>query len=185
MKSALILIDIQNDYFPNGAMKLEESEEAGRRAGEILTVFRQKNLPIVHIQHLSLHPGATFFLPGTEGVRFHETVRPLPEETIIEKHYPNSFRETGLLDHLQNLQITRLTIVGMMTHLCVDATVRAAFDCGFACTVLHDACATRSLSFGGRQIPAAQVHGAFMAALGTLYARIMSVEGAVTKWRSE
>jgi nicotinamidase-related amidase len=185
MKTALMLIDIQNDYFPQGAMELEGSLEAGRHAGEVLSHFREKNLSVVHIQHFSVRPGATFFLPDTEGVLFYNAVQPLPGETVIKKYYPNSFRETGLLDHLKKEEITNLMIGGMMTHMCVDATVRAAFDYGFACTVLHDACATRGLVFGDRTIPAAQVHGAFLAALGAVYARILSVKDVAAKLQPE
>ena len=185
MKTALMLIDIQNDYFPQGAMELEGSPEAGRNAGDILSHFREKNLSVVHIQHFSVRPGATFFLPDTEGVLFYNAVQPRPGETVIKKYYPNSFRETGLLDHLKKEKITNLMIGGMMTHMCVDATVRAAFDYGFACTVLQDACATRGLVFGDQTIPAAHVHGAFLAALGAVYARILSVKGAAAKLQPE
>lgn len=184
MKKALLLIDIQNDYFPKGAVELDGSTEAGRLAGAILKHFRDNHLLVVHIQHISIRPGATFFLPDTEGVLFHETVRPLPGETVIQKYYPNSFRETMLLDHLKKKQVGHLTIGGMMTHMCVDATVRAAFDYGFACIVLHDACATRALTFGGQTIPAAHVHGAFLAALGAVYARISGVAETMEKMSS-
>jgi nicotinamidase-related amidase len=184
MKKALLLIDIQNDYFPKGAMELEGSTEAGRRAGAMLKRFRDDNLLVVHIQHISIRPGATFFLPDTEGVLFHETVRLMPGETVIQKYYPNSFRGTMLLDHLKKEQVGHLTIGGMMTHMCVDATVRAAFDHGFACTVLHDACATRALTFGEQTIPAAHVHGAFLAALDAVYARISGVGEVMEKMSS-
>jgi nicotinamidase-related amidase len=185
MKTALLLIDIQNDYFPNGAIELEGSLKAGRLAGEMLQCFRQWNLPVVHIQHLSLRPGASFLLPGTEGACLHDTVGPLPSEIVIQKHFPNSFRETDLLVRLQKEKVTNLTICGMMTHMCVDATVRAAFDYGFSCTVVHDACATRALSFGGLHIPAASVHGAFLAALGSVYARIASAKDAVREMQMD
>ncbi|MDY0092585.1 MAG: cysteine hydrolase family protein [Candidatus Vecturithrix sp.] len=179
MKTALILIDIQNDYFPKGKMELEGSVEASLHAQQVLTFFREQQLPVVHIQHISIRPGATFFLPETEGVKIHSHVQPLIAELVIQKHYPNSFRETGLLEYLQQKQITRLVLCGMMTHMCVEATTRAAFDYGFECLVIHDACATRSLSFQGKMIPAAQVHGAFLAALASTYASVLGVEEAI------
>ncbi len=175
-QTVLLLVDIQNDYFPNGNMELEGSLEASLRAKEVLRFFRNKPLPVVHIQHISLQQTATFFLPDTEGVNIHPNVQPLPEEIVIRKHYPNSFRGTSLLDHLQQEQIRRVVICGMMTHMCVDATTRTAFDYGLECIVLHDACATRSLSFNGQHIPSGQVHGAFLAALDGTYARVKSVE---------
>lgn len=174
MDTALLLIDIQNDYFPGGRMPLEGSLEASERAREILAVFREKDMPVVHIQHVSTRPGATFFLPDTEGVKIHKNVQPLFSEQTVQKHYPNSLRDTSLLEYLKGNQITRLVVGGMMTHMCVDATVRAAFDCGFECTVLHDACATRDLAFENDLVPARHVHGAFLAALGAVYAKVLS-----------
>jgi nicotinamidase-related amidase len=172
MKTALLLIDIQNDYFPGGRMELEGSPEASLRAGELLTLFREKNLPIIHIQHISTRKGASFFLPDTAGVEIHANVHPFPGETVIQKHFPNSFRDTELLPCLGETEVNRLVICGMMTHMCVDATVRAAFDHGFDCVTIHDACATRGLTFNGDEIPAVQVHGAFMAALSGIYAQV-------------
>lgn len=172
MKTALIVIDIQNDYFPGGRMELEGSIEAGLCAQEVLSVFRRKQMPVVHVQHVSTRPGATFFIPETRGVQIHESVRPLPEEKVFEKNFPNSFRDTPLLEHLKGMGVEGLVIAGMMTHMCVDATTRAAFDYGFSCTVLHDACATRSLSFNDAVVPAKHVHAAFLAALGAVYAKV-------------
>ena len=176
MKSALVLIDLQNDYFPGGAMELAGMTQAAANAQKLLAARRQARLPIFHIQHLALGRGATFFRPDTPGVEIHDSVRPLPGEALIQKHYPNAFRDTGLLEALQTAGGGELIIAGAMSHMCVDATTRAAFDYGFFCTVIHDACASRDLVFEGLTIPAAQVHGAFMAALGLRYARVMSLE---------
>jgi len=174
MKTALLLIDIQNDYFPGGRMVVGGSSAASEQAKRVLEAFRERNMPVAHIRHLSARPGATFFLPGTEGIEIHPTVKPLPQEPVIEKYFPNSFRGTSLQEHLKDREIGGLLIAGMMTQMCVDATTRAAFDLGFSCTVLHDACAARSLSFGGEVVEARQVHAAFIAALGAVYAKVMS-----------
>jgi nicotinamidase-related amidase len=173
MNTALLLVDIQNDYFPGGKMELEGSIEASLRARELLSLFRERKMNLVHIQHVSTRAGATFFLPDTAGVEHHEIVRPLQGETVILKNYPNSFRDTPLLEHLKKDRIDHVVIVGMMTHMCVEATTRAAADHGLRCTVVHDACATRALSFGGRIVPAESVHAAFMSALSGVYARVV------------
>ena len=172
ISTALLLIDIQNDYFPGGRMELAGAEEAARRAGELLERFRSAGRPVFHIRHVSLRPGATFFLPDTAGVEIHPLVQPQPGEQLITKHFPNSFRETDLLARLQGAAVDHLLVAGMMTHMCVDATVRASWDLGFECTVAQDACATRDLVFEDALIPAAQVHGAFLAALRGTYAAV-------------
>ena len=87
--------------------------------------------------------------PGTEGVEIHESVAPLDGETVISKEHPNSFRDTVLEDELRKAGVDELVVCGMMTSMCVDATVRAAVDLGFDTTVAHDACATCELDFGG------------------------------------
>ncbi len=172
MSTALLLIDIQNDYFPGGRMALDGSTEAGARAAELLAAFRRAGRPVIHIQHLSLYPGATFFLPATPGAEIHPCVAPRAGEPVIEKHFPNSFRETTLLATLKEKNIDELLIAGMMTHMCVDATVRAAVDLGLRCRVASDACATRTLLFNGEAVPAVHVQGAFLAALQGIYATV-------------
>ena len=181
MKTALVLIDIQNDYFPGGKMELEGSIEACLQAQRLLSAFRRMGLHPVHVQHVSTRSGATFFLPDTDGVKIHAQVQPLKHELVIQKHYPNSFRDTGLLAHLQAEQIKRIVFCGMMTHMCIDATTRAAFDYGFECLVAEDACATRTLLHRGRNIPAQHVHAAFLAALNAVYAKVLNTEEIISQ----
>src|SRR5262249_51261979 len=152
------LLEIQNDYFPNGRIPLEKSVDACARAQTILHAFREKSLPVIHVQHISTHPDANYFLPCTKGAEFHSSVQPIKGEMIIKKHYPNSFKDTPLLNHLIKNQINHLVICGMMTQLTVDSTVRAAYDLGFTCTVLLDACAARHLEFNNTTISALNVH---------------------------
>jgi len=179
MKTALLLIDIQNDYFPGGKMALEGSLEAGQKAKRLLEYFRKERFPRVHIQHVSTRDGATFLLSDTDGVQFHESVRPAELETVIQKHYPNAFRDTRLLSFLRESRVQGLVIAGMMTHLCVDATVRAASEHGFECWIAGDACATKALTFQGKTIPAGEVQGAFLAALDGTYGKVMNAEDII------
>jgi nicotinamidase-related amidase len=173
---ALMLVDIQRDYFPKGRMEVVGAVDAAHVAKRLLDHFRKKDLPVIHIQHIAARAGATFFLPNTEGINFHESIAPLSGETVIKKHFPNSFRDTELEEYLLSKGIKDLVICGMMSHMCIDATTRAAFDKGCACMVAHDACATRNLSFKGIDIPAKHVHGVFMAALSAVYAKVLSAE---------
>jgi nicotinamidase-related amidase len=173
MTSALLIIDIQNDYFPGGAMALHGPEAASAQAAKLLAAFRERGRPVIHMQHISTRPGATFFIPNTKGAEIHESVRPAAGETVFRKNYPNSFRETPLLDHLRRANVAQLVIAGMMTHMCVDTTTRAAADLGFTCSLAHDACATRALAFGGVQVTPEQVQVSYLAGLNGLFAKVM------------
>jgi nicotinamidase-related amidase len=174
VKQGLIIIDIQNDYFPGGNLELVGVEQAAKNALELLQKFRDKQSPIFHIQHISKQPGATFFVAETKGSKIHESVAPQLEETVIVKHFPNSFRETDLLDYLKDSKVEEVVICGAMSHMCIDATTRAAFDFGFQCIVIEDACATRDLEYKGKTVKAAEVHAAFMATLAMGYAKVIS-----------
>jgi nicotinamidase-related amidase len=181
MSTGLILVDIQNDYFADGRMELVGMDAAGEKAGELLTFFRDNRWPTFHIQHISNYEGATFFLPDTKGAEIHSAVKPHPDDPVIEKHYPNSFRETPLLDALKSAGVENIVICGAMSHMCIDATTRAAADLGFQCIVVHDACATKSLIFGDKEVSADMVHSAFMAALQPVYAKVMDLS-SFTSW---
>jgi nicotinamidase-related amidase len=172
MKTALILIDIQNDYFPGGKGELENPLPAAAQAARLLEFFRRQKWPTVHIQHVATRPGATTFLPDTEGVKFHASITPLAGETVVVKHTPNSFRATNLQEHLKELGIERLVICGMMTHMCVEACTRAAADLGYQVLLAADACATRALAYDQVKVPAEHVHATALAALKS-YAQVL------------
>lgn len=175
-KQALVIIDIQNDYFDQGANPLVGSLEASLKAKDILNLFRKKSLPVIHVQHLSVRPDSIFFIPNTEGVEIHENVKPIAGEKIVIKNYPNSFRDTELLDYLKLNNITDLVICGMMTHMCIDATTRAAKDFGFICTIIGDACATKNLQVQENTVVAEDVQTAFLASLNYFYSSVINVK---------
>ena len=152
------------------------ADDAAAKAKELLALFRKHQLATYHIQHIALEKGGSAFLANTKGSEIHESIRPLPDDVVIQKHFPNSFRETDLLDRLQSADVSKLVICGAMSHMCIDATTRAAADYGFPCTVIHDACATRNLKFLDTMVPAQQVHASFMSALAFAYAKVRSTE---------
>jgi nicotinamidase-related amidase len=177
MSTALIIVDIQNDYFPNGKMELSNPDKAAVNAAKVLDWFRHNNKDhIFHVQHIASSPEIGFFLPNTEGAEIHETVLPLEHENIIVKNFPNSFLKTDLESKLRAKGVTKVVVVGMMTHMCIDATVRAAVDLGFETTLIEDACATRDLSYQDKVVSAEQVHYAFVSALNGMYANVISTE---------
>lgn len=181
MKTALMLIEFQNDYYPNGRAPLAHSLEASQHAHNVLRYFREQSLPVIHVQQISTHPNANYCLPCTKGAEFYSTLLPAKNELIVKKHYPNAFKDTHLLNYLKKQNIKHLVICGMMTQLSIDSTVRAARDLGFSCTVLSDACAAKELSFNHRPIQAADVHVSFLAALYPTYAKISATQEYLQK----
>lgn len=179
MNDCLILVDLQNDYFPGGRMELVGIQAAAAKAQVLLSDFRRSKSLIIHIQHVSIRPGATFFLPETDGAEINQMVLPQGKEIVVVKNYPNSFRDTSLQEILKHYKINHLVICGAMSHMCIDATTRAAFDLGFNCIVSEDACATKDLNFKDTTIKAREVHASFMAALSSPYAKVISTKEIV------
>jgi len=177
---ALLLIDIQNDYFPGGRYALERIEEASRTSAELLDHFRTQGLPLVHIRHEFAGPDAPFFQPNTPGSEIHASVAPQAGELVVTKNFVNSFAKTDLKPILDKHGVDSLVICGAMSHMCVEGTTRAAADLGYKCQVIHDACATRDQQFGERVIRAADVHGTAMATLGFSFAEVLTFDD----WRA-
>lgn len=172
MKEALLIIDVQNDYFPGGANALHNPGKAERRIQDLISESRAIHRPIVYIQHIN-PPDDTFFLEGTPGVEISDRIRPNAEDKVIIKHYPNSFLETELDDYLQSIGVDTLVVCGMMTHMCVDTTVRAAMDHGYRVQLVSGACATMDLEWNGEIIPAEAVQKAFIASLNGIFATVV------------
>ncbi len=170
--TALIVIDLQNDYYEGGKNTLTNIEEATKKALVLLEKFRAEKLPLFHVQHIFPTEDAPFFSANSTGAEIRETVKPLIDEKVIIKQKINAFEGTTLLNDLRKLGITDLIICGAMSHMCVEGTTRAASDYGFNCTVAEDACATLDLEFNGTTVPAAQVHATAMAALSFAYAKV-------------
>lgn len=175
-KRALVLVDIQNDYFATGKWPLEGVDAAADNAARILAHARSCGQLVVHIRHEFNEGDAPFFAPGSEGAMTHSKVASRAGEPVVLKHRVNAFVDTPLKSILDEQGIEQLTLVGNMSHMCVDAIVRAAADYGYANTVIADACASHELEFGGVKVAAAQVHAAFMAALAFAYAEVLTTD---------
>ena len=125
MKKALLLIDLQNDYFPAGAFPLWNAEAVLSTCETAVHQAQQQDVPVILIQHVA-NPQrglAPFFNAGTPGVQLHpRIVAAAPGATRIVKAFADSFHLTSLDETLQTLQITDLLIGGMMTQNCVAFT---------------------------------------------------------------
>jgi nicotinamidase-related amidase len=160
--TALLIIDVQYFYYPGGKAELVNPKPAGENAGKLLAAFRSKGETVIHVRH-NFEPGG----------KIHDDVKPIEGEKVISKDYANSFRETDLQEYLKEKNIGTLIICGMQTHMCVEAATRAASDLNYNCIVVQDACATRNLKFGDKEIKAEDVHYSTLSSL-TGYAKIMN-----------
>ena len=174
-KTALVLVDIQNDYFDGGTWTLPNMTAAAEQAARVLANARASGTDVIHIQHQAAS-GAPFLVAGTWGGEINAAVTPIDGEAVITKARPNSFHETDLDAQLRARGVTNLRLVGAMSQMCIDATARAGRDLGYSIEVIEDACAAKPASFGGIELSADQVHAAFMAGLSGAYATIRQTD---------
>lgn len=179
-KRGLIVVDLQNEYLPTGKLPLSGIEAAADNAAKVIDDARNKGIPVFHIRHEFATSDAPVFVPGSDGVKIQPAVAPVGDEPVIVKHHINSFRDTDLKQQLDAKGVEDVVVVGAMSHMCIDAVVRAAVDMGYPATVLHDACATLDLSFNGVTVPAAHVHAAMMAAFEFGYGTVKSTQAYLT-----
>lgn len=178
-KRAIVVVDLQKDYFPHGKYELVGIEKAAANAARVIQAARQNGDRVIHIQHIFPSQDAPFFAPDSEGIAISPVVAPANGESVIVKNYPNSFLKTDLKDTLDADGIEEVVVIGAMSHMCIDATARAASDFGYKTTVVQDACATRDLEYNGVTVPAASVHAALMSALGFAYATVLDTDAYV------
>lgn len=178
-RSALILVDIQNDYFDSGLWPVPDMLQVADNARHLLAAARMRNDLVVHVRHEAASQKAPFFRPGTEGAKLHLSVAPLGDEQVVVKHRPNSFQGTDLHQRLQAGAITDVVICGAMTQMCIDATARAARDLGYGVTVASDACSAKEAQWQNAVVPAHQVQGAFLSALAMSYATVTDTKALI------
>lgn len=170
-KTSLLIIDVQDFYFPGGFMPLENPEAASLNCKKLLARFRHENGMVVHIGHNT-----------SKDASFHADVTPSDGEQVFHKDEVSAFNGTGLLPYLRENGVERLVISGMMTHMCVEAAVRAAYDLGFECILVSDACATRDLEYGETIISAEDVHKSTLSTLNGSYATVVDTKTYLDKY---
>lgn len=173
-KTALLIIDMQEFYFPGGFSELQGAEEASANAAIILNLFRDQGRPVVHIGH-----------QAAEQQEFREEVLPTEGEFVMMKDKVNAFLGGELHAYLKEQGITHVVICGMQTHMCVEAATRAASDLGYECTVVRDACATKNLEYHRKTIAAEDVHASTLATLDGNYALVVDTPSLIAEMQAE
>ena len=172
MKEALLIIDVQNDYFEGGACQLHDPRKAAEKIAQLIAESRKTGRHVIYVKHINPDT-EDFFNEGTYGCEISERIKPHPDDIVINKYCPNSFLGTELNDCLRSMGVEKLIVCGMMTHMCVDTTVRAAMDHGYEVTLVADACATMDLEINGEIIPAETVQKTYIASLAGVFAKIV------------
>lgn len=173
-RTGLVVIDVQNDYFPGGKFVLFRARSALARTLQLRDWARRKGLPIWWIRHTSPSPRAFFLLPNTPGAELHAALGPLPSEPIVDKHDPNSFVATDLEAQLRAHGVDTVVWAGMISWMCVETTVRSAKDKGFRNWVARDAVASGWISGPYGPVTPWSAHRAFLSALGFAHAELLS-----------
>lgn len=152
MKTAFLMIDIQEFYFDEAKSPLEKRFEASNNAKLLLDKARSLGITVIHVQHKG-------------GGAIRDLLLPLSDEKVITKTKVNAFIATDLESFLKEKEIEQVIVCGMMTHMCVEGTVRAAADLGYRIVLAEDACATRDLIFNSVVVKAAEVHASTLQSL--------------------
>ena len=181
MRTALIIVDLQNDYFANGRFPLKDTGAAADKARKLLSHFRKKAQPVIHIQHIFENKDAPFFAPNTTGAEIYPDLAPKDDETLIVKHQINSFTGTHLEQTLVELGIDKLVIVGAMAQACIQSITRSAAEKGYQCQVIQEAVAAPALEYQGLSLSGEQMLASSLVALTFGMAEIKTADEWLTE----
>lgn len=145
MKKALLIIDVQNDYFPGGKLPLWNTEETLDHIEAAIRAAKAKDIPVILIQQFTDSKVAPFFNKGTEGAEIHPRIRAAaPDAQVVTKGFADSFHQTNLDELLSKLGATTLLVCGMMTQNCVTHTAISKAAEKYEVMMLQDCCTTVS-----------------------------------------
>lgn len=173
MKEALLVIDVQNEYF-TGKLPVTYPVESLENILRAMDWAHDGRVPVAVIQHTNMAPEAVTFRKGTPGWELHDEIKRRHADLIIEKTLPGSFTGTKLHEWLSEHAISSVTIAGYMTHMCCDTTAREAFHRNYAVTFLSDATGTLLVSNRAGTISAADLHLAVLVTQQQRFARVLT-----------
>lgn len=175
MNEALLIIDVQNEYF-TGKLLVSHPEGSLENILSAMDAAAARHVPIVIIQHTNAAPDALTFRRGTPGWELHDAVKGRHADIVIGKNLPGSFTGTGLEEWLKGNGITTITIAGYMTQMCCDTTARQAFHRGYAVNFLADATGTLPITNAAGSISAADLHRAILITQQMRFSRVLTTE---------
>jgi len=172
MKRALLVIDVQNEYF-TGKLPVTHPPGSLERILAAMDAAQARGVPVVVIQHASSRESSPAFRRGTPGWELHPEVAHRPRELLLEKTLPGSFTGTDLASWLGEREIRTVAVAGYMTHMCCDTTARQAFHRGMTVEFLSDGTGTLGLKNEGGAVTGEELHRATLAAQAMMFSRVM------------
>ncbi|AVU76391.1 Isochorismatase [Pseudomonas sp. E141] len=172
-KTALLVIDFQNEYF-TGKMPIPDGAAALANTRELIDFADDHHMPVFHIQHIA-PAGSAVFAEGGETVKFHPDMQPRAQDVVLQKTTVSVFGSTDLDKRLKSAGIENLIISGLMTHACVAGAARDAAPLGYNVLVASDASATRAITrVSGEAIDKDALHKAALAEVEDTFGDVMT-----------
>jgi len=172
-KSALVVIDFQNEYF-SGRMPIPDGAAALAKTRELITFADSHKIPVYHVQHVAPAGSPVFAIDG-QTVKFHPDMQPRPQDVVLQKSTVSVFASTDLDRQLKKAGIQTLIISGLMTHACVAGAARDAAPLGYNVIVASDASATRAITrANGVSIDKDSLHKAALAEVEDTFGDVLS-----------
>ena len=185
MKRALIVVDVQNEYFDGGALPISYPPHSFERIKTAISEAQKAGILIVFVQHTSLKEDAGAFVRGSHLWEFHDEIKALKPDLYIEKNHASSFIGTDLNWKLRNLGVDTVTIIGYMTQNCCDATARDASQLGFNVEFLSDANGTLAFKNEAGEVNAEELHRAFLVAQAFGFSRVLTLNEWISLLKKE
>ncbi|MEO1785025.1 cysteine hydrolase family protein [Thermodesulfobium sp. 4217-1] len=173
MKRALLIIDVQNEYF-SGKLPVTYPNDSFSNILKSIDFANENQIPVILIQHTAPQKDSGVFVKGTKEWQIKEEVRERKYKYIIEKNFPDSFANTDLEAVLKRDEIDTVTICGYMTQMCCDTTARQAMHKGFFVEFLSDATGTLDISNYAGSISAEQLHNAILITQAMRFSKVLT-----------
>jgi len=174
---ALVVIDVQEEYAPSGALPVERFDETVSKIEELLAAARSSSegVKVVHVRHVSHAIGDSSFDAGGTGVSIVERVAPVKDEYVLTKQYPGAFSNPALDRFLIRNNVREVFVCGLTSFLCCDMTSREAFQLGYDVYYIEDAISEFSLG----ELSAGTLHKAISAIQGIMFSQVVTTADAV------
>jgi len=172
MKRALLVIDVQNEYF-TGKVPVTHPSDSLNKILAVMDFARTRGIPAVVVQH-SAPPDWPAFAKGSEGWNLHPEIAARHHDHLVEKQLPGSFTGTDLEQWLRDRQIDTIVVTGYMTQMCCDTTARQAFHLGLAVEFLSDATGTLSIANAAGSVTAEELHRAILVTQAMRFSKVMT-----------